>query len=174
MVLEAQRLMMSRLWRDVVVRVLCGSALLAPGLVEAQGARGRDGGFPYGDVVAEAAARHRVDPLLVHAVIAVESGHRVDARSPVGALGLMQLMPGTARDLGVSDPLDPRENVDAGVAYLRRLVDEFGTVLALAAYNAGPGAVRRHGGIPPFAETRAYVRSVVLGLIRLRAGYRVR
>jgi soluble lytic murein transglycosylase-like protein len=82
----------------------------------------------------------------------------------------MQLMPATARDLGLADPFDPAANVEAGVAYLRRLADEFGTVLALAAYNAGPGTVRRHEGVPPFAETRAYVRSVVLGLIRLRAG----
>ena len=162
---------MLRLWRDFVVCVLCGSALFAPASVSAQ-TRAR--GFPYGDVVAEAAVRHGVDPLLVHAVIAVESGHRANARSSAGASGLMQLMPGTARALGVSDPFDPRQNVDAGVAYLRRLADEFGTVLALAAYNAGPGAVRRHGGIPPVAETRAYVRSVVLGLVRLRAGYRVR
>ena len=73
----------------------------------------------------------------------------------------MQLMPGTQRDLGVADAFDPRQNVDAGVAYLRRLTDEFGTVLALAAYNAGPGAVRRYNGIPPFAETRAYVRAVL-------------
>lgn len=126
--------------------------------------------LPYAEVVAAAAARHRVDPLLVHAVIAVESGHRPDAVSSAGAQGLMQLMPATARSLGLADPFDPAANVEAGVAYLRRLADEFGTVLALAAYNAGPGTVRRHGGVPPFAETRAYVRSVVLGLIRLRAG----
>ena len=86
----------------------------------------------------------------------------------------MQLMPRTARMLGVGDPFDPWENVEAGVAYLRRLHDEFGTVLALAAYNAGPGAVREHGGIPPFADTRGYVRSVLLALIRLRAGFPAR
>ena len=130
--------------------------------------------LPYGGLVEDAAARHGVDPLLVHAVIAVESAHRRDAVSPVGAEGLMQLMPRTARMLGVSDPFDPRENVEAGVAYLRRLHDEFGTVLALAAYNAGPGAVREHGGVPPFAETRRYVRSVLLALIRLRAGFSAR
>ena len=133
-------------------------------------AQGRAGELPYGRLVEDAAARHRVDPLLVHAVIAVESGHRPDAVSPAGAQGLMQLMPRTARMLGVLDPFDPRANVEGGVAYLRRLADEFGTVLALAAYNAGPGAVREHGGVPPFPETRGYVRSVLLGLIRLRAG----
>ena len=130
--------------------------------------------LPYAGFVEDAAARHRVDPLLVHAVIAVESAHRPDAVSPEGAQGLMQLMPRTARMLGVSDPFDPRANVEGGVAYLRRLADEFGTVLALAAYNAGPGAVREHGGVPPFPETRGYVRSVLLGLIRLRAGFPAR
>lgn len=130
--------------------------------------------LPYGRLVEDVASRHRVDPLLVHAVIAVESQHRPDAVSPAGAQGLMQLMPGTARMLGVADPFDPRANVEGGVAYLRRLADEFGTVLALAAYNAGPGAVREHGGVPPFAETRRYVRSVLLGLIRLRAGFPAR
>ena len=137
-------------------------------------AQGHGEGLPYAQLVEDAAARHRVDPLLVHAVIAVESAHSSDAVSPGGAEGLMQLMPGTARMLGVDDSLDPRENVEAGVAYLRRLADEFGTVLALAAYNAGPGAVREHGGVPPFAETRRYVRSVLLALIRLRAGFPAR
>ena len=116
---------------------------------------------PFADLVAAAARRHGVDPDLVHAVIAVESGYRASAQSPAGAQGLMQLMPGTQRDLGVSDAFDPRQNVDAGVAYLRRLTDEFGTELAIAAYNAGPGAVRRYNGIPPYAQTRAYVQAVL-------------
>ena len=116
---------------------------------------------PFAGIVDSAARRHGVDPDLVHAVIAVESGYRATAQSPAGAQGLMQLMPGTQRDLGVSDAFDPRQNVDAGVAYLRRLTDEFGTVLALAAYNAGPGAVRRYNGIPPYKQTRAYVQAVL-------------
>ena len=116
---------------------------------------------PFADIVDAAARRHGVDADLVHAVIAVESGYRTSAQSPTGAQGLMQLMPGTQRDLGVSDAFDPRQNVDAGVAYLRRLTDEFGTVLALAAYNAGPGAVRRYNGIPPYEQTHAYVRTVL-------------
>ena len=116
---------------------------------------------PFADIVNAAARRHGIDPGLVHAVIAVESGYRANAQSPAGAQGLMQLMPGTQRQLGVSDAFDPRQNVDAGVAYLRRLTDEFGTVLALAAYNAGPGAVRRYNGIPPYKETRAYVQAVL-------------
>ena len=114
---------------------------------------------PFAGIVDSAARRHGVDPDLVHAVIAVESGYRASAQSP--AQGLMQLMPGTQRDLGVADAFDPRQNVDAGVAYLRRLTDEFGTMLALAAYNAGPGAVRRYNGIPPYEETRAYVQAVL-------------
>ena len=147
------------------------AAVLHPSPLLAQDAAAA---LPYGRLVEDAASRHRVDPLLVHAVIAVESRHRPDAVSPAGAQGLMQLMPGTARILGVVDPFDPRANVEAGVAYLRRLADEFGTVLALAAYNAGPGAVREHGGVPPFPETRGYVRSVLLALIRLRAGFPAR
>ena len=115
----------------------------------------------FAGIVDSAARRHGVDPDLVHAVIAVESGYRATAQSPAGAQGLMQLMPGTQRDLGIADAFDPQQNVDAGVAYLRRLTDEFGTVLAIAAYNAGPGAVRRYNGIPPYAETRAYVRAVL-------------
>ena len=158
--------------RLVVLVVLCGClGVLRSGSAFAQPS---PAGLLYGGFVAESAARHRVDPLLVHAVIAIESQHRPDAVSPEGAQGLMQLMPRTARMLGVSDPFDPRANVEGGVAYLRRLADEFGTVLALAAYNAGPGAVREHGGVPPFAETHGYVRSVLLGLIRLRAGFPAR
>ena len=117
--------------------------------------------LPFADLVDTVARRHGVDPDLVHAVIAVESGYRASAQSRAGAQGLMQLMPGTQRDFGVSDAFAPRQNVDAGVAYLRRLTNEFGTVLALAAYNAGPGAVRRYNGIPPYDETRAYVRAVL-------------
>ena len=127
--------------------------------------------LPYAAVVDATAQRHGVDVMLVHAIIAVESAHNMRAVSPTGAAGLMQLMPATQRAYGVSDPFNPRENVEAGVVYLRRLVDEFGTVLAVAAYNAGPGVVRRYRGIPPFAETRAYVRAVLRTLTQLRAGY---
>ena len=119
------------------------------------------GTLPFADIVDVAAERHGVDPDLVHAVIAVESGYRATAQSPAGAQGLMQLMPGTQRDLGVADAFAPRQNVDVGVAYLRRLTDDFGTELAIAAYNAGPGAVRRYNGIPPYEETRPYVQAVL-------------
>ena len=129
-----------------------------------------DMNLPYAEVVASAAQRHGVDEMLVHAIITVESGYRERAVSPAGAAGLMQLMPTTLRAFGVSDAFDPRENIEAGVAYLRRLVDEFGAVLGVAAYNAGPGAVRSHRGVPPFSETRSYVQAVFRKLTQLRDG----
>lgn len=114
--------------------------------------------------LAEAAARkHRLDPALVLAVVSVESAFRPDAVSPKGAQGLMQLMPGTAASLGVRDPFDPEQNLDGGVRYLRGLVEQYGgnLIKALAAYNAGSGAVSRHGGVPPYRETREYVKRVL-------------
>lgn len=112
------------------------------------------------------ADRERLDARLLVAVIAVESRWNPAARSRAGAVGLAQLMPGTAADLG-ADAADPLENVAASARYLRALIDRFGErdpaaccVLALAAYNAGPGAVERYGGVPPYAETRRYVRRV--------------
>ena len=110
----------------------------------------------------EAAARHHVDPNLVRALIKVESNFNPRAVSNKGAMGLMQLMPATARQYDVSNPLDPAQNVDAGVRHLKGLLDNFrGDVsLTLAAYNAGQGAVQRNGGIPPYTETRNYVRRI--------------
>ncbi len=116
----------------------------------------------YARWIESAARRYRLDPELVAAVALVESSFQAAARSPRGALGIMQLMPETARELALRDPLDPRENIDGGARWLRRLLDRFGgdLELALAAYNAGEGAVREHGGIPPYPETRSYVRRV--------------
>jgi len=116
----------------------------------------------YDALIDEAAARHSVRPDLVRAVIQVESGFDPRARSPKGAMGLMQLMPDTAAEFGVRDPFDPAENVRGGVAYLRSLLDRYGNeTLALAAYNAGPGAVDRHGiAVPPYRETRDYLARV--------------
>jgi soluble lytic murein transglycosylase-like protein len=116
----------------------------------------------YDALIRQAAARNRLDPDLLQAVVEAESDYNPNCRSSCGALGLMQLMPGTARALGVSNPLDPAANLEGGARYLRQQLDRFGEVdLALAAYNAGPNAVARHGGVPPFRETQAYVQRVL-------------
>ena len=109
-----------------------------------------------------AAEKYRVDPALVRAIIHAESAFKPGAKSKAGALGLMQLMPATAKDMGVVDPLAPEENIHGGVRYLAWLleVNRGNAVLATAAYNAGPGAVERHGGIPPYGETQTYVKRV--------------
>lgn len=123
-------------------------------------------GRPFGGLIAAAAATHGVDVRLVHAVIEAESNYRPRARSRKGAKGLMQLMPGTARQYAVRDPYDPESNIDAGVRHLKDLLSRFEVGLALAAYNAGEGTVRRYGGIPPFAETRGYVAQILRRLGR--------
>ncbi len=104
-----------------------------------------------------------IDCNLVKAVIRAESGYNARAVSPKGAMGLMQLMPGTSRDMGVSNPFDPGQNIEGGVKYLRMMMDRFrnNLHLALAAYNAGPEAVDKYGGIPPYNETQVYVRTVM-------------
>jgi soluble lytic murein transglycosylase-like protein len=114
-------------------------------------------------VIQPAAAKYGLDPNLVAAVIWAESSGDPNAVSNKGARGLMQLMPATARELGVSNVLDPAQNVDGGSRYLRRMLDqhEGDLSLALAAYNAGPNAVRRYGGVPPYRETRDYVGRVL-------------
>jgi len=112
-------------------------------------------------MVADAAKANDIDPLLVHSVIQVESNYNPYAVSSAGARGLMQLMPGTARDLGVTDSFDPRQNIEAGVKYLKQLKDQYpDEKMALAAYNAGPGSVQKYRAVPPYPETRSYVQRV--------------
>jgi len=114
-------------------------------------------------LAADAAKRHGLDPALVWSVVAVESAFQPSALSPKGAQGLMQLMPPTARELGVRDAFDPEENLDGGARYLSSLIIRYKGDLAkaLAAYNAGQGAVDRHRGVPPYRETRQYVKKVL-------------
>lgn len=115
----------------------------------------------YDHLIRASAARHGIDPALVKAVIHTESAFNPNARSPVGAMGLMQLMPGTARDMGVVNAWDPAQNIEGGVKYLAWLKRQTSNLdHIIAAYNAGYGNVKKYGGIPPFRETQNYVKSV--------------
>ncbi len=116
----------------------------------------------YDALIREAAARYHLDPAMIRAVMQTESAFNAMAVSPVGAMGLMQLMPEVAAEQGANDPMDPRQNIMAGSRYLRQLLNAHrGNVkLALASYNAGPGAVKKYGTVPPFKETRDYVRKI--------------
>jgi len=118
---------------------------------------------PYGEIITAVARTHGVDPLLVRALIQVESGDRPTAHSNKGAMGLMQLMPSTARQYRVRNPYDPKANIAAGVQHLKTLLDRMGGAvdLALAAYNAGEAAVKKFNGIPPYQETRDYVSRIL-------------
>lgn len=122
---------------------------------------------PYGEVIAAVSQAHGVDPMLVRALIQVESNYKARARSHKGAMGLMQLMPATAREYKVRNPYDPKSNIAAGVKHLKALIDRWGVEMALAAYNAGEGAVKKFNGIPPYRETRTYV-SRILSLAGIR------
>jgi peptidoglycan DL-endopeptidase CwlO len=125
-------------------------------------------GVPYADMFIKAGAKYNISPKLLAAVAKVESGYNPRAVSPVGAQGLMQLMPSTARGLGVSNSFDPQEAINGGAKLLAHNLKEFKSLpLALAAYNAGGGAVHKYGGIPPFAETQAYVPKVQKALAAL-------
>jgi len=115
----------------------------------------------YAEIIDKVSVANLVDPKLVRAVIQVESAYQRHARSRKGAMGLMQLMPATARQYGVADPYDPESNIEGGIKHLKTLLERFPKALALAAYNAGEAAVQRFGGIPPYPETRAYVSRIL-------------
>jgi soluble lytic murein transglycosylase-like protein len=126
-------------------------------------------GTPYGEIIAAASEAHGVNPMLVRALIQVESKFRSTARSRKGAMGLMQLMPSTVREYNIRNPFEPKANIEAGIKHLKTLIDRFGSSieLGLAAYNAGPGAVEKFNGVPPYRETRNYV-SRILSLAGLK------
>ena len=115
----------------------------------------------YGDIIEKVSAEQDVPAKLVRAVIQVESAYHERARSPKGAMGLMQLMPATAKQYAVADPYDPASNIEAGVKHLKSLLQRLPVALALAAYNAGEAAVQRFGGIPPYRETQDYVSRIL-------------
>ncbi|RVU40608.1 lytic transglycosylase domain-containing protein [Rheinheimera riviphila] len=125
----------------------------------------------YQHSISEAAAAHQLEPALIRAVIHAESGFKADALSRQGARGLMQLMPKTAKDLGVKNSFDSHANILGGSAYLAKLLQSYqgDIALASAAYNAGPGTVSKYAGIPPYAETKAYVKRVQILLQRYRS-----
>lgn len=124
------------------------------------------------NLIEKYAAKNNLDPDFIKAVVKQESGFNPDAKSKCGAMGLMQLMPQTARGLGVVDAFDPEQNIEGGVKYLKSMLNRFNNdpKLALAAYNAGPGAVQKYGDIPPYRETQNYVKNIMSSYEALKGG----
>ncbi|MCK5927027.1 MAG: transglycosylase SLT domain-containing protein [Nocardioides sp.] len=149
---------------DFIRRVLPGEGVSATAPASRVAATGASqvAGVPFADLFNTIGNRYGVDPVLLAAMARTESSFQPSAVSPAGAQGLMQLMPGTARGLGVADPFDPAQAVDGAARLMRDLIDRFGRVdHALAGYNAGPGAVLRYDGVPPYAETQGYVAKIL-------------
>lgn len=165
-------------WRGAGGRLFVGSVEETPPDTQAPDTSTPDWSMetqPFDAIVRRVAGEHGLDPNLLHAILIVESAYRPDAVSPAGAQGLAQLMPGTARDLGVDDPFDPEQNVAGGGAYITGMLARYHDVrLALAAYNAGPGRVDRLGRVPEITETQNYVADVVECFLDLTAGRVVR
>lgn len=147
---------------DAGTVIISDQGFTAPAATASVGAARDRRGSEFDAIIDDHARAHGLSPVLVRAVIEAESAFNPRAVSRVGAMGLMQLMPGTAKDLGVADPFDPADNIRGGTKYLRTLLDRFGgdVRLALAAYNAGPGAVERYDNVPPYRETRDYVAKI--------------
>ncbi len=145
---------------------------VAPGAPAPVAAEAGKSAVPAGDLYEQTAKKHGLPPALVRSVVKAESNYRANAVSPKGAIGLMQLMPGTAKILGV-DPTNPEQNVDAGTRYLRELLARYEdkddqVARAIAAYNAGPGAVDKYHGVPPYRQTQDYVRRVLKSYDKLK------
>lgn len=167
----AQTIDWSRSGGDLFGRAQAPSAAPAEGEAAVGPVRLPASSQPFQDAVDAAALAHGLDPKLLHALVLTESAYRPGALSPAGAAGLTQLMPGTARELGVRDRFDPDESLRGGADYLAQQLVRFGDLrLALAAFNAGPGRVARLGRVPNFAETEAYVATVIACFLALTAG----
>jgi soluble lytic murein transglycosylase-like protein len=157
--------LVARIDPDEVVEAV-GEVATAQAAVAAPAPRPSLASRPFARLIESVASEHGIDPALVHAMVEAESNYQSTARSQVGARGLMQLMPSTARDLGVKSArtlFEPQVNIEAGVKYLKQLLERFDGDLtsAIAAYNAGPAAVQRYDGVPPFPETQGYVKKVL-------------